>query len=285
MVGHFLRRLKPYRRTPILEYHRVDEVSKEEDVFGLSVCRRSFERQMEYIRRRKRCVDLDGYVKTLERMEKKRPEWVVITFDDGYMDNYTNAWPILKKYGMAATFFIVTDLVGMTNEWDESRGLPRVNLLSWNEIRAMSSDGMRFGSHGCRHLRLTECSEEEVEKEVVMSKAVLEQKLKSKIRLFSFPYGDSNLTTAKIAKNAGYAAACSDLRSETEEFSIYSLSRIRILPGDSLALFKIKVSGWYDWIENVLTFVRIKGFMRRVELVRKRLIEAFSYGKCVQNWK
>ncbi|MFX0204137.1 MAG: polysaccharide deacetylase family protein, partial [Candidatus Hodarchaeota archaeon] len=179
--------------------------------------------------------------------------------------NYRNAFPVLGKYNLTAPFFIVTSFVGLTNKWDELLGEIRSNILSWDEIIMMSRAGMSFGSHSCTHRRLTACPDELLERELRESKTMLEERLNKRIELFSYPWGDSDLRTTQIVKNAGYIAACSDRKCETEKLFLYNLNRIRIYPRDSLTLFRIKVSGWYDWLENLLTILKIRGIMRRVK--------------------
>jgi peptidoglycan/xylan/chitin deacetylase (PgdA/CDA1 family) len=260
--------IRPYKKIPILVYHKIDDIPKAEDKFRLSVSPAVFEKQMEYLSKSKKCLPLEDYVSTLRNGKYVSDNSVVITFDDGYKDNYTNGFPILKKYNLKATFFIAASLVGMTNTWDKSLGEPRADLLSWDEIDSMSKAGMFFGSHGCTHQRLTTCSEELLEQELKASKKILEERLNKRIRLFSYPYGDSNIRATQISKTVGYIAACSDRETAKHKVDFYNLNRISIYSSDSPTLFKIKVSGWYDWIENILTIIKIRGVMRKIKRFR-----------------
>ena len=77
------------------------------------------------------------------------------TFDDGYADFATEAWPILKRNGFGAVVFVVTDLVGKTSEWDAHFGAPSA-LMDWDTIRQLAADGVEFGSHLANHNALTQ---------------------------------------------------------------------------------------------------------------------------------
>ena len=100
-------------------------------------------------------------------MEAKRPlpgRAVIITFDDGYRDFLTEAWPLLAQYGFSATVFLVAGKVGRTNEWDHHYG-QEIPLLGWEEIRGLQKEGIEFGSHSMSHRPLTKLSVEETVRE------------------------------------------------------------------------------------------------------------------------
>jgi len=131
---------------------------------------------------------------------------VVITFDDGYVDNLS-AWEELQKRGMKATWFIVTGSIGRAPAWP-SDGRPIGRLLDISELRAMWSTEMEIGSHTVNHVRLTQLDDNQLRSELVESKTVLEEALGAEISSFAYPYGawDSRCTNAVRA--AGYRAAC-----------------------------------------------------------------------------
>jgi peptidoglycan/xylan/chitin deacetylase (PgdA/CDA1 family) len=223
---------------------------------------------MEYISKRKKCVTLEDHVDKLQNGRSSDDEAVIVTFDDGYKDNFLNAFPIMKKHNVTATFFLPTSYVGFTNKWDESLGEVKSYLMSWDEIKIMNTHGMSFGSHGCTHSRLTRCSREVVEQELQDSKNILEAELNRVIRLFSFPYGDSDTKAIACARSVGYVAVCSDQRVRTNHLGLYLFNRIPIYEQDSFGTFRIKVSGYYDWYENMLSACKILGLKRRIERCR-----------------
>ncbi len=125
------------------------------------------------------------------------PKAVAITFDDGYYGQYQWAYPLLKKYGVSAAFFIIVNNVGQPG------------VLTWEEIKAMSEDGMFVGSHALSHPHLSALDDEQLRKELVDSKRILEEKIGRRVDLLSYPGGDYNERVIQFVKDAGYQAALS----------------------------------------------------------------------------
>ncbi|MCE5285880.1 MAG: polysaccharide deacetylase family protein [Pelosinus sp.] len=123
----------------------------------------------------------------------RRP--VLITFDDGYRDNYEFAFPVLQQYGVAATFFVIT---GMLND--------RIRL-SPEQIREMAKYRMTFGSHTVNHQSLGSMPPENVAFELNASKLALEEILGHEVTALSYPCGSYNATTLRIAGECGYSDA------------------------------------------------------------------------------
>jgi peptidoglycan/xylan/chitin deacetylase (PgdA/CDA1 family) len=118
---------------------------------------------------------------------------VVITFDDGYLDVYQNAYPILEKYGFYATFFIIGNTV-------DTRG-----NLSTDQLLELVNDGWEIGCHSMNHSYLT--SGNNLEQEIVGSKELLEEKIGEAVLTFAYPYGLTNWTVTNYTINAGYTSA------------------------------------------------------------------------------
>jgi peptidoglycan/xylan/chitin deacetylase (PgdA/CDA1 family) len=175
----------------ILAYHSVSERRRD----ALAVRLDAFEAQMAWLARR-------GYRSTtlasfLSGAARDPDPLVIITFDDGYEDNYTLAVPALERHGMLATFFAVSDYVG-TNRifpWDvpklESGSDPApYRVLDWDQLGAMRERGFEIGSHSCTHpLEFTTLSPEERWDELVRSKRDLEAKLGGPVVSFCYPRG------------------------------------------------------------------------------------------------
>ena len=116
----------------------------------------------------------------------------MISFDDGYLDNFMNAYLLLRKYGMTGAFFIITSLVG-----EEDR-------LAAGHIREMAAHGMSIGSHTVSHRALGDMVYAEAESELALSKSYLEGLLQRTVDFVAYPGGSYNNETAAAASEAGY---------------------------------------------------------------------------------
>ncbi|MBA7597475.1 Poly-beta-1,6-N-acetyl-D-glucosamine N-deacetylase [subsurface metagenome] len=176
----------------ILTYHSVS--NRRQDELAVSV--ENFDRQMKYFYKK-------GYrtISLAQAIEKKdlSSKSFVITFDDGYQDNYTNAYLILKRYGFSATIFLITGYIGTDRFFKPERYIERYGgreedyrFLNWEEIREMSNNGIEFGSHSITHPSLTSLSRKEAWREIKDSKLKIEAMIQKTIKFFSYPYGDFN---------------------------------------------------------------------------------------------
>lgn len=157
-----------------------------------------FEQQMRYLKDNDYATvnfdDIEGQSHSNSRLSKKT---IILTFDDGTIDNYSVVLPILKKYCLRATFFIVTGLVGQKN------------YLSWSQIQEMLNAGMGIQSHTHSHCNLDEASGEKIREELLLSKEILEHTLCSEINVLALPYGRCDgRSLEKIARPAGYRFIC-----------------------------------------------------------------------------
>ena len=133
---------------------------------------------------------------------------IAITFDDGYLDAFTNALPILKSYGFKATIFLVAKRVGGVNDWDQAPTLAGAPLLDWHHLREMADYGISFGSHTCTHPDLTAIPAAQAEEEIRASRRIIERQLPLPVRAFAYPYSRSDESLVKIVSDSGYDLAC-----------------------------------------------------------------------------
>jgi peptidoglycan/xylan/chitin deacetylase (PgdA/CDA1 family) len=223
-------------RVPMLMYHSVDD-----DSAAACVRPHRFEEQLAYLRRSGyESVDLDalhGYMTQSVALPRKP---IVITFDDGYRDNLERAYPILKKYGMCATVFIVTNYLGHSNRWDTPNGIHQRPLLSWEEVCAVADDPLiSFHAHTCSHPRLTRIPLDEVREELAGSKQMIEDRLGRACHHFAYPYGDYDRVVRDAAEEAGFRTACSTRWGHNQPGDdLFSLFRIGVGNRDSLRDFK-----------------------------------------------
>ncbi|MFA5363446.1 MAG: family 10 glycosylhydrolase [Candidatus Omnitrophota bacterium] len=120
---------------------------------------------------------------------------IVISFDDGWKDQYRNAVPILKKYNFSATFFIITDSVGHSD------------YMNWEQVREMSDSGMDIEPHSHTHSRLSVLPPEQAWREISGSKRLLEDNLHKPVSVFAYPYGSYGEDVISMVKDAGFDSA------------------------------------------------------------------------------
>jgi peptidoglycan/xylan/chitin deacetylase (PgdA/CDA1 family)/GT2 family glycosyltransferase len=135
----------------------------------------------------------------------KRPaHHIMLTFDDGYDDFYSEAFPVLERFGLRATVFVVVDRIGKSNTWDENLRIRSRRLLTLQEIRELHRHGVTFGSHSLTHADLTLLSDGALCREVSESKSRLEDLLGSEVTSFAYPGGCVNARVRAAVCEAGY---------------------------------------------------------------------------------
>ena len=185
-------------------------------------------------------LSLEDYLRY--RAEDRLPpaRSVVITADDGYVDNYAVAYPILRRYGFPATIFLVSGSVGDANRWDEPGLLRDRALMSWTEIQEMLRGGVTFGAHTRTHPMLTAVTPDRARAEIAGSRAELEQALGQPIQLFSYPHGKYDATARSIVEQVGYSGACSTRAGmNSPATSKFELRRTEVRGTDSLVRFAL----------------------------------------------
>ncbi len=204
----------------VLNYHKVDDTD-----ISLSVSPEDFDAQLKYL-------ILHGYhsitpEQLLDHLENgtELPENpVLITFDDGYLDNYTYAYPILLKNGFQATIFIVPELVGTARYLD---------YFDWAQAKEMLEHGINIESHTISHSPLSKLSVQEARDELMNSQKIIEAHLGKKPIFLAYPYGSHNSIITELAQECGYQAAFTIRQGLVDDESDpYRLERITILRHD-----------------------------------------------------
>jgi peptidoglycan/xylan/chitin deacetylase (PgdA/CDA1 family) len=229
----------------VLAYHRV--AIDEDDINAVSL--ENFEKQMAFLKRRYSVIRLDELLSRMNAgLNDERS--VVITFDDGYLDNYTNAVPILEKYELPASFFISTGFIGSTKGFmhDKKRLGRKIGMMSWDNIRELSNRGFSIGSHTVNHVRLSDCDFSTQWEELVSSKWQIESNIGKEVSFFSYPYGrpsDISTESIKNIKRAGYACnLSSDGGLVSPKDDVYQIKRVGVPNHSSLFFFNAWVEGW-----------------------------------------
>ena len=219
---------------PILGYHRVGPF-KGDHVPTVSA--EAFERQLHWIARwRYRVVGLEEIVRALEGAAPMPRRTAIITFDDGYEETHTIAWPLLKRFGFPATVFVTPGEVGLPG------------FATWEQVRAMAQDGITIGSHTMHHSYLPLLQPDRLPEELIRSKQVLEEQIQRPVQFLSYPIGGFVPEAQRIAKEAGYLAACTTNRAASRRaLDRFALRRVKITDRDAHPLLlRVKLSGYYD---------------------------------------
>ncbi len=165
----------------------------------------AFEDQLRHLREAGyRSVRLSEWAGAMARREPLPGRAVAITFDDGYEDFLTHAWPALQRHGFSATLFLVTSEIGGTNRWDEAAFGERLPMLGWDEARRLLAEGVEIGSHSHRHPNLTELPNEEIAREAARSRADLERNLGTGVTAFAYPWGMNDAAVRHLVGACGY---------------------------------------------------------------------------------
>lgn len=183
------------KKIVILNYHKVDDYFS-----SLSIPPRDFDNQMAFLKKIGfETISLEQLRGVLAREEVELPERpLIITFDDGYRDNYTNAYPILKKYGFTGVIFVITSFI--------DRKLPY--YISWDMAKEMQESGViDIESHTVNHISMTELNDEKLRRELTESKKRIEEVLDKPAEYVAYPTGTYNLHIADIVRGCGYKGA------------------------------------------------------------------------------
>lgn len=211
-------------RIPILMYH---SISDEDPNNNLLVPPAMFEEQMAWLQENNfTAMSMDEALEAMETGKvPKRP--IVITFDDGYSDNYINAFPSLKNHGLKATFFVITD------------GVDDGYYMSSDMLKEMYQAGMSIENHTANHLELDKLSREDAYNSIKRGQDFLRNVIGSDGNYLCYPVGKYNDETIEIAKELGIKAATTTQGGiSSVSDGLYQLKRVRIYPMsiDSFAL-------------------------------------------------
>lgn len=205
--------LYPAHGVPILAYHMVNSQPE-----TYSIDPEEFERHMRYLAEHGyTAISLQEFFQAMDYNEALPEKPVIITFDDGYLDNYQTALPIMEKYGMKGTVFVIAGDVG------------KPGYLSWDRIKEMRQRKTEIGSHTTTHAKLKDLSYDDQFKETAEAKKLLEGQLQRPVEFMAYPYGGYNDSVVKAIQAAGYLGACTGKAGlNNRSTDHYALRRINI---------------------------------------------------------
>jgi peptidoglycan/xylan/chitin deacetylase (PgdA/CDA1 family) len=207
----------------------------------------AFEKQIKYL------VDNNWTFLTMSELIEKKDNLpyksVAITFDDGYEDNFTNAFPIFKKYNVKATIYIVVDR--HHREWSSKRKEKNNNgelknepKLSDEQITKLINSGLiEIGSHTITHDNLPTLTPENKSFEIYDSKIKIEEKFKIKCNSFCYPFGLYDIEDLKIVRQSAYTNGTTTEKgiNNLDKSNLLELKRVTISGKDNMLAFKIKL--------------------------------------------
>lgn len=203
----------PCKKIPILMYHHVADKNG-----SLYVRPDIFVKQMDYlVQKGYVTVTLPEIVAHLAVGQNLPPKTVAMTFDDGYLDNYSNAYPVLTQRNLKATIFIITQLLGGSE------------YLTWEQVREMAGNSLiTIGDHTLSHRALPKLSKEEMRNEILSAKNILEANLGIKVSVFAYPYGNTDKEIEKVLQEGGFTAAVINRSGSVCARLPYEIPRIRV---------------------------------------------------------
>jgi peptidoglycan/xylan/chitin deacetylase (PgdA/CDA1 family) len=217
-------------KVPILFYHKINYPLPEAKVRDLYVTPDSFLNQLRYLKwRGYKTITLAELLKGLNSEIELPPRPIILTLDDGYEDNYTYAFPILKKFGFTAVVFLITRDINSLPDWPDSSETVREPILSWDQMKEMADYGISFQSHTHTHPSLHKLDRQKIKEELVTSREIIEKNLKNKVDFLCYPYGHFNFKVEQVLKETGYKGAVTTKRGLVRQGdNPYRLNRIGI---------------------------------------------------------
>lgn len=255
-------------RVPILMYHSIsaEEEGHVHPYYRLCTPPWRFAEQIDFLRQNNfSVVSLSDLMDRLRTGGTVVDNCVVLTFDDGYADFYSQAVPVLSVHGFTATVFLATEYVG-----EAPRAFKGKPCLTWTQVRELRDAGFSFGSHTVNHPQLRFLSDADLEFELEASKAAIEDKLGCAVHSFSYPYAFPEEDVRFVAKirallgKHGYQCGVSTIiGTVSAEGDRFFLKRLPVNGGDDLRLFRAKLDGGYNWFRLLQWVHKRCGFAGR----------------------
>jgi peptidoglycan/xylan/chitin deacetylase (PgdA/CDA1 family) len=238
---------------PILMYHSISEGAemRRSAYFHTCTAPRIFREQLHLLARNGyKTIGLGEAARRLEEGARTADKLVVLTFDDGFEDFYTEAFGTLSTFGYTATVFLPTAYIG-----DNSQVFNGIACLTWGQVRELHGAGIEFGSHTATHPQLRTVPEAEIRHELQSSKEEIENRLGSPVASFSYPYAFPEPDRAfrqrlrEMLIEARYENGVSTMVGTADSTSDrLFLERIPVNSSDDEAFFSAKLRGGYDWL-------------------------------------
>ncbi|MCX6258976.1 MAG: polysaccharide deacetylase family protein [Bacteroidia bacterium] len=241
---------KTYRGSiPILMYHKIPDTPIESQ-HKTFIPKKKFIKHLQFFKLRgltsmtfKDYRDFVNGDRAISEFPKKP---FIITFDDGYEDNYRNLLPLTRKFGFKGVLFLLGDFSIMNNTWDLGENPQDNRLMSAGQKKEFADSGWEIGAHTLTHSDMTKLPDHRAIFEMKESKALLEEKLQTDIISFAYPFGIYNDQVQKMVKESGFEFGIStDTGGIFIEDDPYAIFRINMFPNESCFSLYKKTSHWY----------------------------------------
>lgn len=221
---------------PILMYHYIRELppnTTDKLGYGLSIAPRLFEEELAYLAGAGyHSVSMDELVSHMTKGTPLPPKPVVLTFDDGYADFYTTAWPLLKKYKLGATAYLVVNFLG------------KPGYMTWQQAQDLRDGGIEIGAHTLDHVDLAIQNPAQARRQIVESRRTLQQRLNAPVNTFAYPAGKFTPATVKLVGEAGFSSAVTTNPGQRHTTAnLLTLTRVRVPGGISLPAYIKNLGG------------------------------------------
>jgi len=243
-----MKRIYP-QHIPVLMYHRIPE-SPSSSPNRIFVTKDNFEKHLIFLKENNfttlTFLDYQDFAQGRRSVAEfpKRP--IILTFDDGYADNYTNALPLMQKYGFKGVLYLLGSTTPDHNAWDVAQGDELFPLLTQAQRQVFVKAGWEIGAHTLTHRKLTILWQEDAFREISQSKKLLEDSLSTRVISFAYPYGDYNYDIKKLVQDCGFTFAVATdsggLHLEDDRFAIF---RVNIFPEETRSSLRKKTTAWY----------------------------------------
>lgn len=245
----------------VLMYHRVAHLAAYDQ---LTVSPERFAQQMQELSAHN-VVSLEDGLRAIQAGPLRKPLFAV-TFDDGYLDNLTEALPILQRYRIPATIFVTTQFCDQALSHPRYGSEPTERLhLNWDEVSALArSPGITIGSHTRTHPYLPTVSDALAQQEITASRSEIAAHLQQPVEYFCYPSGDLSPRELQLVRQAGYAAAVSVAPGvNRRDADLFQLKRTEITDRDDVSQFRLKIAGAFDPIHRLLHARRTRRFAQK----------------------
>jgi peptidoglycan/xylan/chitin deacetylase (PgdA/CDA1 family) len=218
---------------PFLLYHKIADPPPDAHIRGGYTSVRKFAKQMKLLKRwATTFYSASGIMECFLKNGSFPPNGLAVTFDDGWKDNYENAYPILRQLGIKATIFLIPSCIGKTSTKALSEGEYGRAHMTREEILDMSKHGIEFGSHTLNHALLHKLDLEQVRLEVTESKKQIEDVLSKPCDFLAYPGGHYTLSVRRAVEDAGYKGAFTTVYGPMDYLDLYAVNRTEILRSD-----------------------------------------------------